>query len=59
MCISVVCNGGSSDQELDQPASKFGLGTFPGPERLREIVPNLGDRLKVHNVLRSLASRSR
>ena len=39
---------------MDGPAIKFGLGTSPGAEWLREIVPTLGQRLKVHNVLRSL-----
>ena len=51
MCISIACNGGSSDQELDGPALKFGLGTLPRSEWLREIVPLLGQRLKAHNVL--------
>ena len=36
---------------MDQP---YGLGTSPGPQWLQEIVPVLGQRLKVHNDLRTL-----
>lgn len=42
------------DQEMDGSAVKYGLGTSPGPQWLQEIVPVLGQRLKVHNDLRTL-----
>ena len=49
MCIFVVL-----EQEMDGSAVKYGLGTSPGPQWLQEIVPVLGQRLKVHNDLRTL-----
>ena len=39
---------------MDGTAIKYGLGTSPGPQWLQEIVPVLGQRLKVHNDLRTL-----
>lgn len=42
------------EQEMDGSAVKYGMGTSPGPQWLQEIVPVLGQRLKVHNDLRTL-----
>ena len=47
----------SLEQEMDGAAIKFGLGTSPGPQWLQEIVPVLGQRLKVHNELRTLCMK--
>ena len=42
-----------SEQDLDGSAIVFGLGTTPSPAWLKDVVPALGLRLKVHNALRS------
>lgn len=42
-----------SEQDLDGSAIAFGLGTTPSPDWLKNVVPALGLRLKVHNALRS------
>lgn len=39
------------EQDLDGNAVTFGLGTSPGPDWLKDVVPTLGLRLKVHNAL--------
>ncbi len=36
-----------ADQELDGCAIAFGLGSAPGPHWLKDIIPTLGQRLKV------------
>ena len=43
-----------SEQDVDGSAIAFGLGTTPSPDWLKDVVPALGLRLKVHNVLQSL-----
>ena len=42
------------DEELNGDAIALGLASDPGPSWLKDIIPKLGLRLKVHNVLRSL-----
>lgn len=42
------------EQELDGSAISMGLASSPGPDWIKEIVPLLGVRLKVHNALRAL-----
>ncbi len=46
-----------ADQELDGCAIAFGLGSAPVPHWLKDIIPTLGQRLKVHNDLRTLYSQ--
>ncbi len=46
------------DQELDGCAIAVGLGSSPGPDWLKDVVPVLGLRLKVHNALRTWLSTS-
>ena len=43
---------------MDGKAIAFGLASAPGPDWLRDVVPTLGLRLKVHNALCSLVSPS-
>ena len=38
---------------MDGAAIAFGLASAPGPDWLKDVVPTLGQRLKVHNSLRS------
>ena len=38
---------------MDGKAIAFGLATAPGPDWLKDLIPTLGLRLKVHNSLRS------
>ena len=45
-----------TEQEMDGNAIAFGLASAPGPDWLKELVPTLGQRLKVHNALRTLCS---
>ena len=42
------------EQDLDGNAIAMGLASTPGPDWLKDIVPTLGVRLKVHNALRTL-----
>ena len=49
VCVRVLL----LEQEMDRAAIKCGFGTSPGPQWLQEIVPVLGQRLKVHNELRT------
>ena len=44
------------DQEMDGNAVVFGLASAPGPDWLKDIIPTLGQRLKVHNDLKSLVN---
>ena len=41
---------------MDGNAINFGLASAPGPDWLKDVVPTLGLRLKVHNSLRALCS---
>lgn len=43
-----------TDEELDGDAIVLGLASDPGPSWLKDIIPKMGVRLKVHSVLRSL-----
>lgn len=43
----------TADQEMDGEAIFTALATCPGPDSLREVIPKLGDRLKVYGVIRS------
>ena len=45
-----------TEQEMDGNAINFGLASAPGPDWLKDVVPTLGLRLKVHNSLRALCS---
>ena len=45
-----------TEQEMDGSAISFGVASTPGPDWLRDVVPVLGLRLKVHNRLRSLVA---
>lgn len=42
------------EQELDGNAIAMGLASSPGPDWIKDIVPVLGVRLKVHHALRAL-----
>lgn len=42
------------EQDLDGNAIAMGLASTPGPDWLKDIIPTLGVRLKVHNALRTL-----
>ena len=39
---------------MDGSAIAFGIATSPGPDWLKELVPTLGLRLKLHNDLKAL-----
>lgn len=43
---------------MDGNAVTYGLASAPGPDWLKEIIPTLGIKLKVHNALRSLFSEA-
>ncbi len=44
------------EQELDGKAIAVGLASSPGPDWLKDVVPTLGLRLKVHNAVRTMYS---
>lgn len=48
LLVCTVC----IDQQLDGHAIGVGLSTSPGPDWLKDVVPQLGVRLKVHQALR-------
>ncbi|SMN12479.1 hypothetical protein SPBRAN_1134 [uncultured Candidatus Thioglobus sp.] len=39
---------------MDGSAIALGLASTPGPDWLKDVVPKVGQRLKVHNALRAL-----
>ena len=41
---------------MDGSAIALGLASTPGPSWLKDVVPKVGQRLKVHNALRALYS---
>ena len=41
------------DQAMDGEAISQALGTLPGPDCLKDVVPKFGVRLKVYNAIRS------
>ena len=41
---------------MDGNAIVFGLGSSPGPGWLKDVIPTLGQRLKVHNDLKVLVN---
>ena len=43
----------TAEQDMDGKAIAFGLATAPGPDWLKDLIPALGIRLKLHNCLRS------
>ena len=43
---------------MDGSAVALGLAATPGPDWLKDIVSKIGQRLKVHNALRTLCSES-
>lgn len=43
-----------SDEDMDGDAVAVGLASSPGPDWLKDLVPKVGVRLKIHNALRSL-----
>ena len=45
-----------TEHELDGPAIAVGLGSTLGTDRLRDVIPQLGMRLKVHHSLRTLCT---
>jgi len=47
-----------AEQEMDGKAITFGLASAPGHDWLRDVVPVFGQRLKVHNALRTLVAES-
>lgn len=47
---------GIAGQEMDGKAIAFGLASSPGHDWLKDVVPALGLRLKVHNALRTLVN---
>lgn len=42
------------DEDMDGSAISAGLGSGPGPDWLKDVVPKVGWRLKVHNALKEL-----
>ena len=40
-----------SDEDLNGDAIAFGLASSPGPDWLKDAVPKVGLRLKIHNAL--------
>ena len=46
--------GFSLEQELDGNAIAMGLASSPGPDWIKDIVPVLGVRLKIHHALRAI-----
>lgn len=42
------------DQQLDGCAITVGMASSPGPDWLKDVIPILGTRLKVHQALRTL-----
>ena len=49
--LSVICL--NTEQDMDGKDIAFGLATAPGPDWLKDVIPALGLRLKVHNSLRT------
>lgn len=43
-----------SDEDMKDDAVAVGLSSSPGPDWLKDLVPKVGLRLKVHKALRSL-----
>ena len=45
---------GFTDEDMDGDAISAGLASCPGPDWLKEVVPKVGVRLKVHSALKAL-----
>lgn len=43
-----------AEQDMDGNAVAMSLASVPGPDWLKDIIPTLGVRLKVHTALRTL-----
>lgn len=44
----------NSDEDMDGAAISAGLASCPGPDWLKDVLPRVGIRLKVHNALKAL-----